>query len=131
MYSRETLAKYIEVALKADAGNNVVSELMSELEQIPVDFETDAITTDDLPKYLKDDELFTENPYYKEQAKDFNVYDSSGKLILTVSPDRTVYGRGRFSFTVPLSCEEDREAFLDFCDRLQRNSALKYPNDET
>ncbi|MBQ8218346.1 MAG: hypothetical protein IJZ79_03480 [Bacilli bacterium] len=129
MYSREVLSKYIDVALNADAANHVVSELMSELEQIPVAFESDSITTDDLPNYLEDGEIFTENPDYKKQAKDFNIYDSQGKLILTVSPDRSIYGRGRFSFTVPLNCEEDKEAFLDFCDRLQRNSALKYPDD--
>lgn len=130
MYSREVLSKYIDVALNADAANNVVSELMSELEQIPVTFEGDSVTTDDLPNYLKDDEIFTENPYYKEQARDFNIFDSQGKLILTVNPDRTVQGRGRFCFTVPINSAEDKEAFLDFCDRLQRNSAVKYPNDE-
>src|SRR5574344_982558 len=123
MYSREVLSKYIDVALKADAANNVVSEIMSELEQIPVAFTEDSVTTDDLPKYLEENEIFTENPYYQQQAKDFNIFDSQGKLILTVSPDKTVYGRGHLNFIVPISCNEDKEAFLDFCDRLQRNSA--------
>jgi len=129
MYSREMLSKFIDVALNADAANNVVSEIMGELDQIPVSFESDSLNTEDLPKYLNDDEIFTENPYYKQQAKDFNVFNSQGKLILTVSPDKTVYGRGQLSFTVPIRCEEDKEAFLDFCDRLQRNSAVKYPDD--
>lgn len=130
MYSREVLSKYIDVALQADAANNVVSELMSELEQIPVEFQEDEISTEDLPNYLEDNEIFTENPQYKTQAKDFNIFDSEGRLILTVSPDRTVYGRGGLRFTVPLSCPEDKEAFLDFCDRLQRNSAVKYPKED-
>lgn len=130
MYSREVLSKYIDVALQADAANNVVSELMSELEQIPVEFQGDEISTEDLPNYLEDNEIFTENPQYKTQAKDFNIFDNEGRLILTVSPDRTVYGRGSLRFTVPLSCPEDKEAFLDFCDRLQRNSAVKYPKED-
>lgn len=130
MYSREILSKYIDVALDANAANNVVSELMGELEQIPVEFKEDEISTDELPKYLNEDEIFTENPQYKTQAKDFNIFDNEGRLILTVSPDRTVYGRGGLRFTVPLSCPEDKEAFLDFCDRLQKNSAVKFPKED-
>lgn len=130
MYSRETLSKYIDIALNADAANQVVSELMSELEQVPINFESDTITTDELPQYLNDNEVFTENPHYKSQAKDFSIYDNQGNLLLTVAADKTVYGRGRLNFTVPLNCEEDKEAFLDFCDRLQRNNALKYPSTE-
>ena len=130
MYSREVLAKYIDVALNANAANNVVSELMGELEQIPVQFDSDSISTEDLPNYLEDGEVFTENPNYQKEAKDFNVFDSNGKLILTVSPDRTINGRGALRFTVPFSCQEDKEAFLDFCDRLQKNNAVKFPKDE-
>lgn len=129
MYSRETLSKYIDIALNADAANNVVSELMGELEQIPVKFESDSISTDDLPKYMEDDEIFTENPNYKKEAKDFSIFDSNGKLMLTVQPDRTINGRGILRFTVPFSNPDDKEAFLDFCDRLQKNSAVKYPSE--
>lgn len=130
MYSREILSKYIDVALDANAANNVVSELMGELEQIPVEFKEDEISTDELPKYLNEDEIFTENPQYQSQAKDFNIFNNEGRLILTVSPDRTIYGRGGLRFTVPLSCPEDKEAFLDFCDRLQKNSAVKFPKED-
>lgn len=128
MYSREVLSKYIDIALNADAANHVVAELMSELEQIPINFDCEEIETEDLTKYLDDGEIFTENPDYK-QAKDFNIFDNQGKLILTVFPDKTIYGRGGFNFTVPLNSTEDKEAFLDFCDRLQHNNAVKYPND--
>ena len=83
-----------------------------------------------MPKYLNEDEIFTENPLYQSQAKDFNIFDNEGRLILTVSPDRTIYGRGGLRFTVPLSCPEDKEAFLDFCDRLQKNSAVKFPKED-
>lgn len=130
MYSRETLSKYIDVALKADVANHVVSELMGELEQIPVEFESDSINTDDLVKYVKDNEVFTENPNYKKEAKDFSIFNNNGDLLLTIQPDKTINGKGALQFTVPFSSPDDKEAFLDFCDRLQRNSAVKYPKTE-
>lgn len=142
MYSRETLAKYIDIALNADVANGMVAELMSELEQIPVKVEIEGMSPaeakeelnrnlpDYLPDMLEDDEVYTENPKYKTEARDFNIYDSTGKVMLTVSPDRTIDGHGALTFTVPFSSPEDKEAFLDFCDRLQKKSAVKYPKSE-
>lgn len=130
MYSREVLSKFIDVALQADAANQVISELMGELEQIPVEFEEDEIKPAELATMMESDEIFTENPQYKTQGKDFSIFNSDGRLILTVDADRTVRGRGGLTFTVPLSCPEDKEAFLDFCDKLQRNNAVKYPKDD-
>lgn len=127
MYSRETLAKYIDIALQAEAAPNVVSELMSELEQIPVEFQSEEIESTDLPKFVNDGEVFTENPNYKSEARDFSIYNSDGKLMLTVFPDRTITGRGTLTFTVPFSSPEDKDAFLDFCDKLQKNDAVKFP----
>ena len=131
MYSRDKLSEYIDIALKKNVANRVVSELMSELEQIPVKFESDTLNTDDLPKYLNEDEIFTENPNYQDEAKDFSIYDSSGKLLLTIDLDESIIGRGSLKFRVPLSSPDDKEAFLDFCDRLQKNHAVKYPLDES
>lgn len=142
MYSRETLAKYIDIALNADAANGMVAELMSELEQIPVKVEIEGMSPaeakeelnrnlpDYLPDMLEDGEVYTENPKYKTETRDFNIYDSTGKVMLTVSPDRTIDGHGALTFTVPFSSPEDKEAFLDFCDRLQKKSAVKYPKSE-
>lgn len=142
MYSREKLSEYIDVALKADAANKAVVELMSELQQIPVNVEIDGMTqkeaqeevnrnlTEYLPDMLKDDEVYANNPNYRTEAKNFSVYDNNGKLLLKIEPDRSIEGHGALTFTVPFSNPEDKEAFLDFCDRLQRNSAVKYPTNK-
>ena len=142
MYSREVLAKYIDIALNADAANGMVVELMGELQQIPVNVEIDGMTAkeaqeevnrnlpDYLPDMLEDNEVYANNPNYKTEAKNFSVYDSNGKLLLKIEPDRTIEGHGALTFTVPFSNPEDKEAFLDFCDRLQRNSAVKYPTNK-
>lgn len=127
MYAREKLSEYIDIALERDVTNHVVSELMGELDQIPVKFEGDSITPEELPKYMEDSEIFTENPYYKQTASDFSIFDSLGNLILKVNPSGQMRGYGQIQFTVPLSHPEDKEALLDFCDRLMRNSAVKYP----
>lgn len=141
MYSRETLSKYIDVALNSDAANNVVSELMSELEQIPVEFVEEDGRTEELkedlkrnlenylPDILEDDEIYTENPNYKVEAKNFNIYNNQGKLMLKVKQDKSIEGHGALVFTVPFTNPDDKEAFLDFCDRLQKNSAVKYPKE--
>lgn len=130
MYSREKLSEFIDIALKRNVANRVISELLSELEQIPVKFESDTLNTDDLPKYLNEGEVFTENPNYQTEAKDFSIYDNTGKLLLTINEDESLIGRGSLRFTVPFTSNEDKEAFLDFCDRLQKNHAIKYPLDE-
>jgi hypothetical protein len=133
MYSREILSKYIDIALRSDAASGMVAELIGELEQIPISLQTDEngeLSPQDLPNYLEEDEIFTENPNYLQEKNDFCIFDSTGKLILKVLPDETIKGTGQMSFTIPLSHPEDKEAFLDFCDRLQRNSAIKYPKDE-
>ena len=139
MYSRDTLAKYLDIALNAEATNGMIVELMGELEQIPVDVEMDGMTgqeardevnknlTEYLPDMLQEDEIYSTNPNYKTEAKDFSVYDSNGKLLLKIAPDKTIEGHGALTFTVPFTNPDDKEAFLDFCDRLQRNSAVKYP----
>ena len=128
MYPREQLKEYIDMALDRDVANHVVTELMGELDQIPVRFEGDEISTEELPKYVEDNEIFTENPSYKQTANDFSIFDSSGNLILKVSPSGSMRGYGQLQFTVPLSHPDDKEALLDFCDRLMRNSAVKYPD---
>ncbi len=140
MYSREVLSKYIDIAINADAANGMVAELMGELQQIPVNVEIDGMTAKEaqeevnrnlseyLPDMLNDDEVYTNNPNYKTETKNFNVYDSNGKLLIEIEPDKTIAGHGALTFTVPFTNPEDKEAFLDFCDRLQRNSAVKYPN---
>lgn len=131
MYSKETLAKYIQTALDSDASSHVVSELMDELDQVAVKFEGEEVNSTEVAKYLKDDEVFTDNPDYR-RGSDFSLFDSSGKLILTVTPDKTVEGKGALTFTVPCdkNDEETINAFVDFCDRLQRNSAVVYPYDK-
>lgn len=128
MYSREVLLKYIEAALNGEVPSHVVSELMDELDQVAVKFEGDEVSSDDVAKYLKDDEVFTDNPNYR-QGKDFSLFDSSGKLICTVYPDKTIEGKGALTFTIPCGKddEETKQAFVDFCDRLQRNSAVVFP----
>lgn len=128
MYPREQLEKYIDIALDRDVTNNVVAELMGELDQIPVRFENDSISPEDLPNYMDDKEIFTENPYYKQTATDFSIFDSYGNLILKVEPNGDMRGYGQIQFTVPLMHPDDKEALLDFCDRLMRNSAVKYPD---
>lgn len=130
MYPREKLEEYIDIALEKDVTNNVITELMGELDQIPVKFDSDEISPDELPKYMDDKEIFTENPYYKQTATDFSIFDSLGNLILKVEPSGSMRGYGSLQFTVPLSHPEDKEALLDFCDRLMRNSAVKYPDYE-
>lgn len=142
MYSREKLSEYIDVALKADAANKAVVELMSELQQIPVNVEIDGMTqkeaqeevnrnlTEYLPDMLKDDEVYANNPNYRTEAKNFSVYDNTGKLLLKIEPDSTIEGHGALTFTVPFNNPDDKEAFLDFCDRLQKNSAVKYPSNK-
>lgn len=142
MYSREKLSEYIDVALKADAANKAVVELMSELQQIPVNVEIDGMTqkeaqeevnrnlTEYLPDMLKDDEVYANNPNYITEAKNFSVYDNTGKLLLKIEPDSTIEGHGALTFTVPFNNPDDKEAFLDFCDRLQKNSAVKYPSNK-
>ena len=54
MYSRETLAKYIDIALNADAANGMVAELMSELEQIPVKVEIEGMSPAEAKEELSD-----------------------------------------------------------------------------
>lgn len=128
MYPREKLQEYIDIALEKDVTNNVVSELMGELDQIPIKFENESVSPQELAEYMDDKEVFTENPYYKQTASDFSIFDSSGNLILKVEPNGDMRGYGQLQFTVPLSHEEDKEALLDFCDRLMHNSAVKYPD---
>ena len=128
MYPREKLKEYIDIALEKDVTNNVVTELMGELDQVPIKFNSDSISLQDLPSYMQDKEVFTENPYYKQTATDFSIFDNSGGLILKVEPNGEMRGYGQIQFTVPLSSPEDKEALLDFCDRLMRNNAVKYPD---
>lgn len=133
MYSREKLSEYIDIALRHDAANGMLTEIMGELTQIPVVMSTDEndeLSTDDIPKYVNDNEIFTENANYLTEKNDFMIFNSEGKMILRVLPDNSIKGTGELRFSIPLDNQEDKEAFLDFCDRLQRNSAVKYPSAE-
>ena len=77
MYSREILSKYIDIALRSDAASGMVAELIGELEQIPISLQTDEngeLSPQDLPNYLEEDEIFTENPNYLQEKNDFCIF---------------------------------------------------------
>lgn len=131
-YERKTLDRYLDVLLKHNQVNHMVPEIMAESDQIPVSFgDSEEISTDDIKNFVKDDEVFTDNPNYQKEAKDFNVYDSRGNVMFSIKSEDNMSGKiNQISFTFPFDNNESREAFLDFCDRLQKIKAVKYPQSE-
>lgn len=134
MQSREVLSQYIDMVLKRDKATDFIVEMLDDLEQIPVQVETDTdgnLLTENIPNYIEDKEVFTENANYKIDRAGFHIFDCNGKMILDVAPDASMKGNiNGVTFTVPLSHPEDKIAFLDFCDILQRNNSIKYPEGE-
>lgn len=128
-YERRTLDRYLDVLLQHNKVNHMVPEIMAESDQIPVDFgDREEITSEDVSKIVEDGEVFTDNPNYRIDASNFNIYDNNGNVLFSIEPDHTMSGiSNRLKFVFPFETDEDREAFLDFCDRLQAIRAVKYP----
>ena len=132
MYSKEILSQYIEKALYADVPNRIITELISEIEiKKPIMFDSDEINDTDLPNYLEDNDLFIDNPAYNTRDADycdFNLFNSSGTLILSVNKDKTIIGRNPLPFIIPFSNKNEYLTnFIECCYRLQQYSTLKFP----
>ena len=110
----------------------MVPEIMAESHQIPVNFgDKEEISTEDIKNVVSDGEVFTDNPNYQSDARNFNLYDNNGRILFSIEADSAMSGTvNRVKFSFPFETEDDREAFLDFCDRLQAIRAVKYPKTE-
>lgn len=129
MYGREELSELLDVAVKNNTVVRMIVRLMSELDQIPVAVETDGngeLSSATLAQYISDNELFTENPNYLEDQRDFMLFDCKGNMLLQVSSDETISEQGKYNISFSAR-DEDKNVFLDFCERLQRYKAIKYP----
>ena len=131
-YERRTLEKYLDVLIKHNKVNHMIPQIMAEKEdQIPIDFgDRDEISTDDIKDFVQEDEVFTDNPNYLSDASNFSVCDNNGNIMFSIESENNMSGvSNRVRFVFPFEHEEDREAFLDFCDRLQSIRAIKYPKE--
>lgn len=128
-YERRTLDKYLDILLKHNKVNHMVPEIMAESDQIPINFgDKEEILYDDISSNIQDGEVFTDNPNYRVEANNFNIYDNAGHILFSIESDNTMSGiSNRVKFVFPFENDTDREAFLDFCDRLQAIRTVKYP----
>lgn len=131
-YERRTLDRYLSVLMEHGKVNHMVPEIMAESDQIPVNFgDKEEISTEDIKNVVNDGEVFTDNPNYQSDAGNFNLYDNNGRILFSIETDSSMSGTvNRVKFSFPFETEDDREAFLDFCDRLQAIRAVKYPKTE-
>lgn len=131
-YERRTLDRYLDVLMEHNKVNHMVPEIMAESDQIPVNFgDKEEISTEDIKNVVNDGEVFTDNPNYQSDAGNFNLYDNNGHILFSIETDSSMSGTvNRVKFSFPFETEDDREAFLDFCDRLQAIRAVKYPKTE-
>ncbi|MEE3344712.1 MAG: hypothetical protein VZS44_11500 [Bacilli bacterium] len=132
--SREQLELCVDKAEKTRDFGRMIAELLDDLEQIPIELDANEdgeILPEDLPKYLTDTEIFTENPYYKEEHKDFCVFDNEGKLFIKVLDESDIkcrYNNTTFKLPYEHGDTDTRDIFLDLCEMVQRKSGIKYPN---
>lgn len=131
-YERRTLDRYLDILMEHNKVNHMVPEIMAESDQIPVNFgDKEEISTEDIKNVVSDGEVFTDNPNYQSDAGNFNLYDNNGRILFSIEADSAMSGTvNRVKFSFPFETEDDREAFLDFCDRLQAIRAVKYPKTE-
>lgn len=123
-YERPILNEYLDTLMKRGFVNHMVPEILAESEQIPIDFgNKDEVLLDDVVSSLKDDEVFTDNANYRTEANNFTIYDNNGKVLFSIISD---FMSG-IKFVFPFENDEEREAFLDLCDKLQNIRAIKYP----
>ena len=84
MYGREELSELLDVAVKNNTVVRMIVRLMSELDQIPIAVETDGngeLSSATLAQYISDNELFTKNPNYLEDQRDFMLFDCKGNML--------------------------------------------------
>ena len=115
MYGREELSELLDVAVKNNTVVRMIVRLMSELDQIPIAVETDG-----------NGELSSATLAHLEDQRDFMLFDCKGNMLLQVSSDETISEQGKYNISFSAR-EEDKNVFLDFCERLQRYKAIKYP----
>ena len=118
LYSKDQLNQFLDKMLSSNAlPSNMVSQILGEREQKPVEFKTDTLETKDIPNLIEDGEVFTENPNYIE-GTDFCIFNSEGDLVLKISPNGEFYGK---------ITPDDREEFINFCYKLQEIKTVRYP----
>lgn len=135
-YSKDELENALNILLTHNKVFDMVPQIMAEHPQVPIDFHgQEQISSDDIKNFVNDDELFIDNPNYIKD-NNFNVYDYNGNIIFTIEhSELSGYGHSTSKndelvrFVFPFKKLEHREAFIDFCDTIQRKKAVKYPKE--
>lgn len=126
-YERRTLDRYLDILIKYNRVDRMVPELIQERDQRSATVSTDEEV--DLDTILKDDELFIDDPSFINSS-DFNVYDKKGNILFSINGENISGRYNKIEFSFPFESDEARTAFLDFCDAVQKLSAVVTPKIE-
>lgn len=94
-------------------------------EQIEI---TEDFSSDDIPKMIKDGELFTENKNYLKNKRNFMLLEDAGEVLVTVDSEGNLKGNATGKFSFPLDSEDSKKAFALMLLYLQQCGTIKFPN---
>lgn len=124
----EEMDKYIKSERYEDMLDKFFYGELSTKLQEPIDTPNE-FTSNDIPKLIKNGELFTQNKNYLKDERNFMLLDDGGDVLVTVNSNGEPNGTNRCgSFSFPLDSEESKKAFAVMLLYLQQEChAVKFP----
>ena len=122
----EQIEEYLKVERYEDMLDKFFYRELSEKQQESIDT-PDEFTSNDIPKLIKDGELFTQNKNYLRDKSNFMLLENGGEVLVVVDNNGELKGTATGKFSFPLDSEESKKAFALMLLYLQSCDAVKFP----